>query len=181
MMTKKLASLALALVMCLSLCIPVFATPRAEKDTGLVSVEIVSNEELMSMLPKEMADKLRDPAPGIMPFGTEKPEYAWDFLYEGKYNFSVTTSRDQVYSNYYFTGHLGTVSVHLEENSTSSSGSYKFKLYQKGLVDTTIRTYDFSRHATQDITVNDIDTNAKVFFGVDPWGNSIKIQNSYIA
>lgn len=168
---------ALVIVTIFSLSIPAFAS--ALEIEGC-SVEIIPNEIIDEQLPAELLAALMENE--IMPYGQSAPSSGNTYnLANGAYNFSVSTKLNTtIYSNYVFTGHGGSVSVYLNDTSTAS-GSYQFKIYKRGLIDTTVYTRTCNHDDTAKFTTNVGDADSKIFFAVVPKGTTYIGENSYIA
>lgn len=165
-----------------------FAVPEPQANTDseryLVSVETISAEDAKEKLPIDVFQALYgntsngDLAPQLI----QEPTYEFDMHHQEPYAFSVTTTRDRVFSDYVFTGHYGAVKVHLNETQPIGSETYTFVLYKLGFAwDTVLYTYNFPHGNTQDIRLT-CSANDKIYFMIDPRGTRTVLEaDSYIA
>lgn len=180
---KKIGAFALSLIL-LGCALPVSAN-ASNSEEGLVSIEVISNEEADAFLPEYMveafAEETEDVSGNVSTYGLSYPSKKdkWNLDTEGKYEFSVDTQGSAIYSDYVFTGHGGSVKVHLNE-TTSSSGKYTFKLCKRGLINTTIYKYEFSHGLKQTISMNDFDSDDLIYFIIDPNKYTYMASDSYI-
>lgn len=180
---KRLGTFALSLIL-LGCAFPAFANASSAKE-GLVSIEVISNEEADSLLPEYMTaafdENNANNVGNISTYALSYPskENKWNLNQKGQYDFSVETHGSKIYSDYVFTGHKGSVTVYLDETS-SSSGEYTFKLCKRGLVNTTIHKYKFSHGVPQTIAMSGFDSDDLVYFIIDPNKYTYMTYDSYI-
>lgn len=153
-------------------------------ENGLVSVEVIPNDEADALLPKNLylaVNSIEEDYEYNSTKGLSVPDASdiWNLTSDGQYNFTVNTSGSTIYSNYVFLGHGGSVKVHLVEN-TSTSGKYTFKLYKRGTINTTLYTYKFDHGTTQTIEMDSFSSSDKIYFSIAPNGSTILTNSSYI-
>lgn len=174
---KRALSMLVVLISILSITCPVYA--KSVENDGF-TVETFPNEEIEATLPDYLREALNSE---VATCGTTKPSASsvYDLTAKGKYNFTVSTKLNTtIYSRYVFTGHDGEVKFYLNDTSTDS-GSYKVKIYKKGLVDTTVYTKSNCPH--DDVTsfyVSIDDVDAKIYFAIIPDGRTYLGSSSYI-
>lgn len=168
---KRVTAFALSLVL-LGCALPASANASCTQE-GLVSIEVISNEEADALLPEYMTaafdEDNADHSGNISTYGLSYPskESKWNLNTKGQYDFSVDTQNSKIYSDYVFTGHKGSVTVYLDETS-SSSGEYTFKLCKRGVINTTIHKYKFSHGVPQTIAMGGFDSDDLIYFIIDP-------------
>lgn len=180
---KRLGTFALSLIL-LGCALPASAS-AANPEEGLISIEVISNEEADASLPEYILETFEkdanDSSGNASTYSIKIPskDDKWNLKTSGQYKFHVNTQMETIYSAYVFSGHGGSVKVHLDE-TTSSSGNYKFKLCKRGLINTTIYTYKFAHGVEQTITMNDFDSDDLIYFAIVPNAHTILSSDSYI-
>lgn len=154
---KKIATFLLAMVTLLTLCVPAFATdsegPIYRGKPDLVSVETVSNEDLSGV---------------ATPFGLNRPKLEWDLTSDGRYSFhGLAEPSFDICSSYYFVGHNGRARLQITEDSELwKDWTYTVKVYERGVLDSTIYTYECFYYSTYSFTLSDFDEDAEIYFEV---------------
>lgn len=163
---KKLVSLFLAVIMIFAILpVSAFAT---ETPTAPDSIEVVPNEVAEANLPQDLKDALNSK---FVTCGTSKPSKTYDLSSEGTYSFPVdSVLNTTIYSKYIFVGHNGTLYFSFNDHSNDGNG-YTVKVYKKGLVTTTIATYNGADDDTLSFSLS-VATDAKVYFAVIPKGTT---------
>ncbi len=153
-------------------------------ENGLVSIEVIPNEEADKLLPECLQEAIGLLSEeGVQPYGQDRPETSstWNLGSKGKFSFSVNTEGTTIYSPYVFTGHNGSVTVYLNETYSKSSGKYTFKLYKRNSIfDTTLYTYEFDHGAEQTIEMNNFDKDDLIYISVTPNKKTVLSSDSYI-
>jgi len=98
----------------------------------------------------------------------DAPKKEWDLTLDGRYSFHGKAEYlYDVYSSYYFVGHNGRARLEITEDTELWKDSlYIVKVYERGLIDTTIYTYQCYHYSTYSFTLTDFDEDAEIYFKV---------------
>lgn len=165
---KKMTALFCVIVLLLGISIPVSAAEmnadiELSSNVELLSVQVLPNEEA-DMLILEEINSIRG---GDMPSVYAIPTTSFDLSTED-YEFDGTYS-STFHSEYLFTGHNGKLQFKIFENS-ENDGDFIFKVYKKGLFNTTIYNAGVARDDNSTLTFKNLDATDKFFFVVYPDG-----------
>lgn len=170
---KKLTALFCTIVLLLGIAIPASAAEvnvaemnddlELSSNVELLSVQVLPNEEAEALLLEEISSARNSDVPSVYAIPTTEID-----LSEGDYDFDGTYS-STFHSKYLFTGHDGKLQFKIFENS-ENDGDFIFKVYKKGLINTTIYNAGVARDDNSTLTFKDLKTTDKFFFIVYPDG-----------
>lgn len=165
---KKLVAIIIVSVLAIWMVTPAMAISEnaTAKITGaeLLSVRTVSNEEAASIYLQSIGSEV-----DAIPYGTGIPTSSQDLTY-GSYYFSADTTHTAIYSNFYFIGHNGSVDFDFYIDSMSGPGDFILRVFEKNYWNTKIYDAGVPRLVYQNVVIEDIDPDAKIYFVIIPDG-----------
>ena len=169
---KKFVSIMVSLLLVLQLSQTTYATsqiPNIELSEGmeLLSVEIIPNEEMESLVPEYISEALSS-TDQTMTYGVSRPNKnnVWD-LSQKPYPFHAKSTYEDVFSNYVFKGHNGSIKLIIDEKS-GNKGVAGLNILVRNFWNTVIYSTTFDRGSYSLITVNNINPEDLIYFAIMP-------------
>lgn len=170
---KKLTALFCTIVLLLGIAIPASAAEvnaaeinddfELSGNVELISVQVLPNEEAEELLLEEINSIRNGDVPSVYAIPRDEIDLSTqDYGFDGTYSSTF-------HSEYLFTGHNGKLQFKIFENS-ENEGDFIFKVYKKGLINTTIYNAGVARDDNSTLTFKELEKTDKFFFIVYPDG-----------